>query len=299
MRATQELEIPKIVRQLKLYGKRMATSLLIGHYKSLFRGHGVEFDGYREYTTGDDASLIDWKASLRSRSLLVKTYVEERRRGILFLIDAGDSMALGSTALLKHEYVANLVATISYAVIETGDAVSAIFFSDGPRKVVPPGTGQRQFHVLAQALVSPESYGGQLDLGTALHFLLANIRSRSTLVFVISDFLGLHGERWKQELKWVAAKADTICLMIRDPRDRTLPDEPLKVYLQDPHSDRKLLVDTGLLAAHYTQYVQQQEQQLKAAITGSYADLLPLRTEEPFILPLIRFFETRHRQWLS
>ena len=82
-------------------GKVESTSL--GSYRSVFKGEGSEFIGYKVYTPDDDASLIDWKASMKANKLLVKEFIEERNLDIFFLIDASSSMTLGSIDKLKCE----------------------------------------------------------------------------------------------------------------------------------------------------------------------------------------------------
>src|SRR4051794_22410712 len=50
------------------------------------RGQGTEFDSLRDYVQGDDVRSIDWRASARSRSVVVRTWQPERhRRGLLVL----------------------------------------------------------------------------------------------------------------------------------------------------------------------------------------------------------------------
>ena len=44
-------------------------------YKNIFRGKGLEFDSYRDFQPDDDASLIDWKASLRSNKILTRIII--------------------------------------------------------------------------------------------------------------------------------------------------------------------------------------------------------------------------------
>jgi len=56
-------------------------------WRVLFRGKGLEFDGYRVFSPEDDAEDIDWKASSRGQKLLVKRYKEERDMKIMFLIE--------------------------------------------------------------------------------------------------------------------------------------------------------------------------------------------------------------------
>ena len=90
--------------------KEISTSIL-GEYKSVFKGVGLEFEEYRRYEAGhDDAKGIDWKASLRASDLLIKTYIEERNLNIFIAVDVSSSMLLGSSKMLKYEYAANIAA---------------------------------------------------------------------------------------------------------------------------------------------------------------------------------------------
>ena len=59
------LDIPGRVSELETLLKRVLPRNII--YKIVL-GKGLEFDGYRDYTSSDDASMIDWKASLRARA---------------------------------------------------------------------------------------------------------------------------------------------------------------------------------------------------------------------------------------
>ena len=61
-------------------------------FKIMFRGKGLEFDGYRDFSPDDDAQDIDWKASSRSGRTIVKRYKEETDLKIMFLVDVGDKI---------------------------------------------------------------------------------------------------------------------------------------------------------------------------------------------------------------
>ena len=51
------------------------------------RGQGTEFDSLREYVRGDDVRSIDWRASARSRSVVVRTWQPERDRRVVLVLD--------------------------------------------------------------------------------------------------------------------------------------------------------------------------------------------------------------------
>ena len=71
-----ELDISQDIKKLELLVKTLVNSKLIGRYKSVFKGRGLEFESFREYTSEDDYRLIDWKVSARINKLMMKEYKE-------------------------------------------------------------------------------------------------------------------------------------------------------------------------------------------------------------------------------
>ena len=57
------------------------------------RGQGSEFDSLRTYVLGDDVRAIDWRATARSRDLVVRTWRPERDRHIVLAVDTGRASA--------------------------------------------------------------------------------------------------------------------------------------------------------------------------------------------------------------
>lgn len=57
-------------------------------------GAGHEFDALREYVLGDDVRTIDWRASARSDTLIVRTYRPERDRRVVVVLDSSRASAV-------------------------------------------------------------------------------------------------------------------------------------------------------------------------------------------------------------
>lgn len=57
------------------------------------RGQGTEFDSLREYVRGDDVRSIDWRASARSRNVVVRTWQPERDRRVVLVLDTSRTSA--------------------------------------------------------------------------------------------------------------------------------------------------------------------------------------------------------------
>ncbi|MGI8644852.1 MAG: DUF58 domain-containing protein [Nocardioides sp.] len=57
------------------------------------RGQGTEFDSLREYVRGDDVRSIDWRATARNRSVVVRTWQPERDRRVVLVLDTSRTSA--------------------------------------------------------------------------------------------------------------------------------------------------------------------------------------------------------------
>lgn len=288
------VDLTPAIKQLEIVTKNLVTTSVVGHYKSVFKGKGIEFADYRAYTPDDDTSLIDWKASVRANELLVKEFVEERNINMFFLIDVSTSMIFGSTYKLKNEYAAEIVASLAHIGLDAGDKVGFALFNDKVIKKILPSNDKHQFYILSKTLVNPTFYGGKYDLGEALKFLIGYLKETS-IVMIISDFIGLRGE-WKKYLKIAGTKYDIIGIMVRDPRDRSLPADNANIFIADPFSNRQMLVNPILIKKKYEEYVKKEEETIKNIFLSYKCDFIELSTDKPFAPVIIDFFKKRKRK---
>jgi len=288
MKKELKLNLEEAIKKLKILTNQIVNTRIVGGYKSVFKGRGLEFEDYRKYTPDDDASTIDWKASVRSKQLLVRNFVEERNLNVFFLIDVSSSMVYSSSDKLKIEYAAELAAALSFVVLNAGDSVGFALFNDKIVRLVPPSQGLIQYNDLIKTLVDPTYYGGKYDLNEALKLTLAFLKQAS-VVIIISDFIGLKNN-WERYVKIVSKKYDLIGIMIMDPRDEALPDYSGQVVLEDPFSDKQILIRPETISTTYKNYVLKHEEMIKNAFLNAGADFLKLSTDESFVKPITNLF---------
>jgi uncharacterized protein (DUF58 family) len=286
------IDVVSLLKKLDIILKMLVDTQVVSKYRSVFKGKGLEFEDFREYTTQDDASRIDWKTSARANKLLVKLFREERELDVYILLDVSSSMIFGSTKKLKMEYAAEVAAAFAFMVTEASDKAGLTMFNEKVVKVVPASVGKKHFQVILNILVKPDFYGGGYDLEKALDFSMKVFRKKG-LMIIISDFIGLK-KGWEDALKLASVKFDVIGVMVRDPRDRMMPDEDLGQFvLQDAYSNSSLLVDPKKIKKQYAEYVRREEEALKKSFMKCNADLINLSTDESFIKPIIEYFIMR------
>ncbi len=261
-------------------------------YQSVFQGRGLEFESYREFMPDDDASLLDWRASLRANQLLARKYIQERNLNIYFLVDVSNSMLFGSNERLKAEYTAEVVAALSHLVLNSGDRVGIILFNEGIVKILRPNNSKTQFSLFMKFLSDPSLYGGGFDLKGAVEYAIENISSEYTAFILVSDFIRVN-KNVERSLKLMGSKFETMALLVRDPMDDALPDTGYQMSVQDPYSGRQMVIDSSIAGDKFRQSAEKQKGVLKDLFKQSKIDVLELSTSEHFAVPVATFLKNR------
>jgi uncharacterized protein (DUF58 family) len=261
-------------------------------YQTVFRGKGLEFEGYRNFESDEDVSMLDANASRRAGKLLAKQYIEERNVDIIFLVDVSSSMLFGSGKKLKAEYSAELILALGHLIINSNDNVGLVMFSDKIVKYIPPSRSKNQFYLLVKYLSDINLYGGKRDFGNSLDYALRNIKSRSSVIILVSDFLHID-EKNERDLRLLGTKFETLAVMVRDPLDNSLPNVKAEIVLQDPYSNSQISIDPSITSEIYNESSLKQKIFVNNMLKDSGIDVLELMDNKDFVLPVVSFLKSR------
>ncbi|MBW2971584.1 DUF58 domain-containing protein [Candidatus Woesearchaeota archaeon] len=293
-----KVDVNPLIKKLEIVSKKGISGFLSGEFRSVFKGRGLEFHGYRNYNPAeDDAKNIDWKASLRSRYLVIKELVEERNNNILFLIDVSSTMSFGSTDKLKNEYVIEMFASMAHSLLSGGDSVGLALFSDRIVNMVEPNIGNKQYYIMLKMITNPAMYEGSCEFEKVLHDFNAMVK-RPSIVILISDFIDMRGD-WYEKMKLISVKHELIVFVVKDPRDVALPPEVGQVYVQDPCTGEELLIDTRVIKEDYEKYAHEQNQLIERLFKNLQAETVFVTTNQPFSRLVFTFFKQRALRWAS
>jgi uncharacterized protein (DUF58 family) len=92
----------------------------------LTRGQGTEFDSLREYVPGDDVRSIDWRATARSRSPVVRTWQPERDRRVVIVLDTSRTSAARVGDEPRLDAAMETVLLLSALAARAGDVVDVL-----------------------------------------------------------------------------------------------------------------------------------------------------------------------------
>ncbi len=284
------MDLLRKVRRIEITTNRLVDQGVAGDYHSVFRGRGMEFSEVRPYQPGDDVRTIDWNVTARMGSPFVKQFVEERDLNIFLVVDVSGSLSFGSRAILKRELAAEISALLAFAAVRNQDRVGAALVADDLQLFLRPET--RRNHVLRMVRdILSWPAGGLTDLDRGLRAVIQNLKQRSVL-FVISDFVNTP---YATAIKAAAARHDIILVELVDLRDNELP-ATAPLVLED--------AETGILhlagGRQWRRDIEQQRQRERAELAQLARrlgiDHLQLRTDRPYLAPLVRFFELRRRR---
>ncbi len=286
-------ELFKKIRQIEIRTKGLVHDVFGGEYHSAFKGQGIEFSEVRPYQVGDDVRSIDWNVSARQGETFVKIFEEEREQTLMLLVDVSGSEDFGSKGKFKREIAAEICAVAAFSAIQNNDKVGLLLFTDEVELFVPPKKGRRHVLRLIRDLFAHESRSRGTSLSVALNHALHVLRRRS-IVLVISDFFD---EDFEAPLRAVAKRHDTVAVHLRDPREEELPPVGL-IELTDPETGEKVLLDTNSRRARraYAEQAAARQAAIEELLRRLRVDRVPIRTDESYVEPLIRFFRQRNRK---
>jgi len=283
------LDVAGAVSELETLLKRVFPKNI---FYQMVLGKGLEFDGYRDYTPLDDASLIDWKASIRGGKTLIKRYIEERDLKFIFVIDVSDNMVFGSTEKLKCEYAAELSVALSHLILINGDRFGFILYNDGVVSRRAPEMGNKQFEIFVSELSNPLIYNGSSNLNNILENLPTNLERSTSMIFIVSDFVKFD-ETYQKNLEILASLFEVVAIIVRDPLDNRLPVINKEVIIENPETKEKLLINPKIAAKIYEENAFKQLNLVKKVFQDNNVDFLELSTDKYFAEEFAVFLKER------
>jgi len=130
---------------------------LDGNTSVQVRGQGTEFDSLRLYVRGDDVRSIDWRATARAGSTMLRTWRPERDRHVVIVIDTGRTAAtrVGDGTRLDAAFEAALL--LAALAERAGDHVHLVAFDRALRARVTGVEGSNLLPALVDALAPVEA----------------------------------------------------------------------------------------------------------------------------------------------
>lgn len=147
-------------------------------------GTGSEFESLRHYVQGDDLGRIDWKATARRGTAIVRNFEAEKRQSVIVALDLGRASAAESGGMSRLDVFVNATLMLAYVCLRQGDWFSLMAFDEKVVSYLPPIRGIKSIERVADALCDLEPRLVEADYGAACRFLGMRNRKRSLMVLM-------------------------------------------------------------------------------------------------------------------
>jgi uncharacterized protein (DUF58 family) len=249
-----------------------------GTHKSLFRGHGLNFAGYREYQHGDDIRLVDWNVTARQNRPMLKLFEQEHASALMLVLDASASMTGPHPD--KWDAAAQLAVLFAFVAARDGERLGLVI--TGEKGIAfTPRRGFAHATRLAHRLDRPlPALPRAPSLDDGVHRALRGLRQPGVVV-IVSDFLGT---RWDAVVREAVRRHTVVGLTISSAFEHELPAAGL-VRIQDAESGATRWIDSGSarVRAAYAQRSIAIRSEIRARLVDAGAVPVAIRTDRPIV----------------
>ena len=284
-------DVIKRVRKLEISTQQMVEGLMTGYYHSVFKGRGIEFSDIREYITGDDIRAIDWNVTARMNAPFVKEFIEERDLTVYILLDISASSEFGFERR-KRDVGIEIAASLIFSALTNNDRVGMFLCTSEVEEFIPPRKGRSHLFKLLREMIYFEPGNRTTDLDNCIRYA-SNVAKRRSTIFIISDFFT---EDFEKSLRILKNRHEVILVNVSDVRESDIPDIGY-VMLEDGETGEQFLLDTSDrgFRERYADIVRQRSEALSERMKRLKVDMINIRTDQPFEIPMRRFFVMRRR----
>lgn len=242
------------------------------------RGQGSEFDSLREYVDGDDVRSIDWRATARAPTVVVRTWRPERDRRCVLVLDTGRTSAARVGDQPRLDAALDACLLLAAVAARAGDRVDLLAADSRVRAAVGAAARGDVLPRLVQAMAPLEPRLVETDASLLVAEVLRRDRKRSLVVL----FTALDGAAVEEGLLPVlpalTARHTVVLAAVADPRIAELAGgrgNAAAVY-EAAAAERALLERrrvAALLRRQGAEVVEAPPETFAPAVTDAYLDL--------------------------
>ena len=287
------------LRYIEVYTAKRIRNLRVGAYTSPQRGPGFDFDQHHAYREGDDVRRIDWNVTARMNAPFIRHTHAERELNVMMAIDVSRSMELGTGHASKKEVMTFITGSLLFSALS--DQINTGFLAFADRVIVsapPRRTRAAAWNVLDQcwSAAATTERSGATQLLPAIQHLVRTLK-RTSLVFIVSDFMTDEDVFASHDLAMLAARHDVIAVVPEDRGETSLPAGHGYLTIRDLESRRQMAVGLGGRARRrYADDVKRRRDALTRSFYAVPMDHVFVPTDESPIEPILSLFARRMNQ---
>jgi len=274
---------PEDINKLRNYefgAKALVEGYLSGRHRSKQRGSSTEFHEYRQYTPGDDPSMVDWRVFARSDRHYLKTFEQETNLECTIFVDSSASMGFKEKGeLTKLEYASFFAACLAWLVVSKNDQVGLQIFDKDIRNHLPPGSTRKHLHTILN-LLEANKPGSQTSLADSLKRANPLIKRKGTIV-ILSDFFDNPKEIFKALNPYIHRGFRIHLFHVLDQGEINLTDRGLARF-SDMETDDNIILNTSSVKQAWQEEMQAHTKALRALAASRKVDYTLTSTDDSY-----------------
>jgi len=193
---------------------RMASPAGQKRYKRI--GQSYEFEQISPFTEGDDYRSINWKATGKTRELMVNHYQDERSQNLYCVISKGRAMKMAFRHVTYLDYAINATLAISNVALKKYDNVGLITFSNKIGTALRAENRSGQIRKILDSLYHEKERSLEPDFELLFKSVNRLARNRS-LILLFANFETKHtADRALPLLKKMSRKHLLVMVLFKD-----------------------------------------------------------------------------------
>ena len=217
-------EIHALSTRIQLPVMRKLLSIMDGQHSALRQGRGWEFMDLAPHQPGDDVREIDWAATARTGSPIIKRHEATANLQVMLVVDTGRELgALAPSGETKEEVALAACEAIAWLSVARGDQIGLVAGDDERVRFMPARSGNAHAETVLRrieediTLASPHANVPKL---------LARVRTvtrRRSLIVIVTDSTQPTATRETDDLiKSLSVRHQVILISIEDIDPTTL-----------------------------------------------------------------------------
>ena len=263
-----------------------------GHHRSPHRGSSVEFAEYRNYVPGDDIRRLDWRVFARTDRYYLKEFEAETNLRCYVVLDCSGSMGFAGEHGTRLDYAKRIAATLSYIIINQGDAAGLLHVTEKTATEIPPRRNASHLQVILDTLGQARPTG-ETRLVPMLHELAEKARRRA-LVVILSDCF-CDGDALRDALQHLRfQKHDLALFHLLDPLELDFEfDRPVRFV--DMEGSQSIITEPATVRAEYQAQLKRFLGKLRDDCHEFNADYRRVTLDQPYGEVMANFLTERAR----
>jgi uncharacterized protein (DUF58 family) len=221
---------------------------LDGNTSLQVRGQGTEFDSLREYVRGDDVRSIDWRATARSNTTMLRTWRPERDRHVVIVIDTGRTAAARVADGVRMDAAIEAALLLAALATRAGDHVHLLMFDRAIRARVTRVDGPALLPALVDAMAPVQPQLIDTDWDAAFAQVRALTSRPSLVVLLTAQDAGEAARGFLGSLPALTRRAHVLVGTVTDARE-PLPARPDAAEVYHAAAVERTARDAEIVAA--------------------------------------------------